>query len=145
MVASVQANEAIRSILGMRTATVGRRLLIDSRTYETTWEDFDVTDHCDVCGRQPSVRGVWDDIAGQYKDERELHSFNAALLDDLVHTLLPSIDGRTVADVGAGSGQITTSLVKRGAIVQAYEPQSAMRLLLKNANSKNLHTKYIRF
>lgn len=130
MVASVQANEAIRSILGMKTATVGRRLLIDSRTYEITWEDFDITDHCNVYERQASIRRVWDDIAGQYKDEREQHSFNAVLLDNLVHTLLPSVAGRTVADVGAGSGQITTSLVQRGAIVHAYEPQSAMRRLL---------------
>ncbi|MGH3774794.1 MAG: ThiF family adenylyltransferase [Pseudonocardiaceae bacterium] len=137
MVASVQANEAIRWILGMKTATVGRRLLIDSRTYETTWEDFEVSDNCDVCGRQSSVGTMWDDIAGQYEDERELHSFNAILLDDLIHTLLPPLDGRTVADVGAGSGQITTSMVKRGAIVHAYEPQSAMRLLLNQRLASN--------
>lgn len=130
IVAAIQANEAVRWILGMKTATLGRRFLIDSRTYETTWETFRAVDQCDVCGRQPSTGNVWDTIAGQYEDERESSSFNAILLDDLVHTLLPSVSNQIVADVGAGAGQITTTLVERGAIVDAYEPEPAMRLLL---------------
>ncbi len=131
IVASVQANEAIRWILGMKAATLGRRFLIDSRTYETTWESFEVADQCDVCHAQSSSGKVWDSIAGQYEDERDSHSFNAILLDGLVHTLLPSVSKKIVADVGAGAGQIATSLIERGAVVDAYEPEPAMRRLLK--------------
>ncbi|MGH8952394.1 MAG: class I SAM-dependent methyltransferase [Acidimicrobiia bacterium] len=115
----------------MKTTTAGRRLLIDSRTYETTWEDFQVAHDCHICGQQSATGKVWDHIAGHYQEERESHSFNSILLDGLVDTLLPTVADRTVADVGAGAGQITTSLAARGAIVDAYEPESAMRSLLK--------------
>jgi hypothetical protein len=45
-VAAFQANEAIRDLLGEPTATLGRRMLLDSRTYSVTWEDFATGGSC---------------------------------------------------------------------------------------------------
>ncbi|MGH4015282.1 MAG: TOMM precursor leader peptide-binding protein, partial [Pseudonocardiaceae bacterium] len=77
LVAAIQANEAIRWLLGTRTATTGRRLLVDSRTYDVTWEDFEVSGECNACGRTASDTPVWHRIALQYQEERDNHSFNA--------------------------------------------------------------------
>jgi molybdopterin/thiamine biosynthesis adenylyltransferase/SAM-dependent methyltransferase len=135
LVAAIQANEALRWLLGAPLATLGRRLLVDSRSYEVTWEDFQVTSSCRSCGRVSEEAGTWDLIAGQYQDERESHSFNSVLLDSLVPSLLPPIAGKRVADIGAGSGQITVRLSAYGAHVDAYEPAAAMRQLLEQRAS----------
>jgi len=131
LVAAIQANEAIRWLLGMRTATAGRRLLIDSQIYEVTWEDFEVSNKCGMCGRMTSDTPVWHQIASQYQEERDRHSFNAVLLDDLVPNLIPYAERQHVADVGAGAGQITARLLARGYSVDAYEPTPDMRALLR--------------
>ncbi|MGH4021811.1 MAG: ThiF family adenylyltransferase [Pseudonocardiaceae bacterium] len=130
LVAAIQANEAIRWLLGTRTATVGRRLLIDSRSYDITWEDFEISDKCDACGRTSSDASVWDRIAAQYQEERETHSFNAVLLDDLIPELLPHAGGhQRVADVGAGAGQITARLLARGCEVDASRSSSSVHCI----------------
>ncbi|SIO86277.1 Molybdopterin biosynthesis protein MoeB [Nocardiopsis sp. JB363] len=131
LVASVQANEAIRWLLGLPAVTEGRRMLIDSRSYDTTWEEFRQRDAgCSVCGE--STKADWEGIAAQYAEEREVHSFNAVLLDPLVPELVGSIQGQRVADVGAGSGQVTDRLVALGANVDAYEPDGAMERILRD-------------
>jgi bacteriocin biosynthesis cyclodehydratase domain-containing protein len=136
LVASIQANEAIRWLLGTPVATRERRLLIDSRTYAVTWEDFDQTETCTTCGRvAPQANADWDAIADLYREERTHHSFNSVLLDGLIPTLLPSLGGKVVADVGAGAGEMSAELLKLGATVDAYEPSDAMRLLLKERRS----------
>lgn len=54
LVAAIQANEAIRWLLGLPVVTRERRLLIDSVSYEVTWEDFPTAETtCTVCGRAP--------------------------------------------------------------------------------------------
>lgn len=138
LVAAIQANEAIRWLLGTRTATVGRRLLIDSRTYDVTWEDFEVSGECDTCGRTASDTPIWHAIASQYQEERDHHSFNAVLLDDLVPELLSPSEGACVADIGAGAGQITARLLARGCQVDAYEPAPAMLALLRERLAGNV-------
>lgn len=142
LVAAVQANEAIRWLLDLPVATSERRLLIDSSTYQVTWEDLSTAESiCETCGR--GSRGTdWELIARQYQEEREHHSFNAVLLDRLVPTLLPPLHGKRAADVGAGGGQMTARLLELGAAVDAYEPSEAMRALLaermRNAASDRL-------
>jgi bacteriocin biosynthesis cyclodehydratase domain-containing protein len=132
LVASIQANEAIRWLLGAPVATQERRLLIDSRTYAVTWEEFDQTETCATCGRvAQSANADWDAIAELYREERAHHSFNSVLLDDLIPTLLPPLGGKVVADVGAGAGEMSAELLKLGAAVDAYEPSAAMRHLLE--------------
>jgi SAM-dependent methyltransferase len=145
IVAAIQANEAIRWLLGTRPATVGRRLMIDSRTYDITWEDFEVNTECDTCGRKASDMPVWHAIASQYQEERDHHSFNAALLDDLVPELLSPSEGEFVADVGAGAGQITARLLARGCQVDAYEPTSAMLALLRERLAGNVNGVWLIF
>jgi bacteriocin biosynthesis cyclodehydratase domain-containing protein len=132
LVASIQANEAIRWLLGAPVATRERRLLIDSRTYAVTWEEFDQTETCATCGRVArSANADWDAIAELYSQERAHHSFNSVLLDGLIPTLLPPLAGKLVADVGAGAGEMSVELLKLDATVDAYEPSSAMRHLLE--------------
>ncbi|MDR3655417.1 MAG: TOMM precursor leader peptide-binding protein [Mycobacterium sp.] len=132
LVASIQANEAIRWLLGVPVATQERRLLIDSRTYAVTWEEFAATETCTACGRAAQNGNAdWDAIAELYREEREQHSFNSVLLDGLVPALLPPLAGKLVADVGAGAGEMTAELLKLGATVDAYEPSAAMRSLLQ--------------
>ncbi len=132
LVASIQANEAIRWLLGTPVATQERRLLIDSRTYAVTWEEFDQAETCATCGRvAPQANADWDAIAELYRKERAHHSFNSVLLDGLIPTLLPPLHGKVVADVGAGAGEMSAELLKMGATVDAYEPSDAMRLLLE--------------
>jgi sulfur-carrier protein adenylyltransferase/sulfurtransferase len=131
LVASIQANEAIRWLLGAPVATQERRLLIDSRTYAVTWEEFEQTDTCTTCGRAgQQANADWDAIADLYREERADHSFNSVLLDGLIPTLLPPLAGKVVADVGAGAGEMSAELLKLGATVDAYEPSAAMRHLL---------------
>ncbi|MFZ3271686.1 MAG: TOMM precursor leader peptide-binding protein [Mycobacterium sp.] len=132
LVASIQANEAIRWLLGAPVATQERRLLIDSRTYAVTWEEFDPTETCAVCGRVAEQGNAdWDAIAELYREERAHHSFNSVLLDGLIPSLLPPLGGTVVADVGAGAGEMSAELLKQGATVDAYEPSAAMRGLLE--------------
>ena len=132
MVAAIQANEAIRWLLGAPAATEERRLLIDSRTYAVTWEEFQQTETCATCGREAQHSNAdWDAIAELYREERAHHSFNSVLLDGLIPGLLPPIAGKVVADVGAGAGEMSTELLKLGATVDAYEPSDAMRRLLE--------------
>ncbi|MFL1381219.1 ThiF family adenylyltransferase [Nocardiopsis protaetiae] len=131
-VAAAQANEALRWALGLPVATLGKRLLIDSRTYDPVWEEFTAMGDCSVCGKPAQDRDVaWEGIADQYAQEREERSFNALLLDPLVPTLIEPVRGRSVADVGAGAGQLSDRLADLGARVDAYEPDRRMADLLR--------------
>ncbi|WP_285728517.1 ThiF family adenylyltransferase [Nocardiopsis sp. ATB16-24] len=130
LVAAAQANEALRWLLGLPVATKGHRMLIDSRTYDPHWEEFGKGGTgCSVCGTKEA--SGWGGIASQYAEERESHSFNAVLLDPLVPELAAPAPGMLIADVGAGAGQVTSRLAALGACVEAYEPDSAMRELLR--------------
>lgn len=129
LVAAAQANEALRWLLGLQAATMGRRMLVDSRTYDTTWKEFHGADtDCSAC---QTGSAAWEGIAAQYAEERDEHSFNAVLLDPLVPELVGPVDGALVADVGAGTGQVTDRLAALGAHVDAYEPDTAMAGLLR--------------
>lgn len=130
LVAAAQANEALKWLLGLPTATMSRRMLIDSRTYDANWEEFTKADtDCSVC--RVEDESDWEDIATQYAEERDFHSFNAVLLDPLIPSLAEPVRGKLVADVGAGAGQVTDRLAALGARVEAYEPDAAMTELLR--------------
>ena len=132
IVASIQANEAIRWLLKLPISTQGRRLLVDSRSYAVTWEEFSPGSCCGDCGFALPERTLWQEVAHQYAEERDNHSFSAILLDEIILDLLPRLSDTLVADVGAGAGQITVRLVGQGAQVDAYEPEPAMIELLEN-------------
>lgn len=71
LVAAAQANEALRWALGLPATTLGKRLLIDSRTYDPTWEEFTAAGDCSVCGKGTEDRGAtWEGIPDQYAQER---------------------------------------------------------------------------
>ncbi len=70
-----------------------------------------------------TARG-FDEVADAY--ERSRPSYPRAALDVLVHDL-GIADGRTVLELGAGTGKLTRLLVDRGAHVVAVEPLPAMR------------------
>ncbi|MBT8226480.1 MAG: TOMM precursor leader peptide-binding protein [Dactylosporangium sp.] len=131
LVAAVQANEAIRWLLGLPASTIARRMLIDSRTYGITWEDFEPAPECPACGRSTPKPDQWAEIAQQYDEERTEHSFNSVLLDDLVPRLVDVGPGMRIADVGAGAGHVATRLAGIGAKVDAFEPSAPMRELLR--------------
>jgi len=129
LAATIQANEAIRWLLGLPVATAARRVMIDSVTYGVTWEVFETARPCESC-RGRASGGGWGRIADQYRDEREEHSFNAVLLDDLVPTLLPDVEGLLVAASALAPAQMSEALLRAGARVQAYEPDAAMATML---------------
>ncbi len=139
IVAAIQANEAIRWLLDLPVVTLGRRMLLDSRTYEPTWEEFEASQACPACCRS-AVAGddPWEKIAEQYHAERADHSFNSILLDKLVVSLVGAERGQCIADVGAGTGQVAEVLAASGAAVDAFEPSAPMReLLLHRAKASN--------
>lgn len=129
LVASISANEVIRTLMKVQVATMGRRMLIDSRTYDVTWEDFKLAKSCKVCGRKMEM-STWNQISQQYERERKNHSFNSVLLDPILDRLLGDVKGKRIADVGAGSGDVTDMLLERGARVDAFEPMAPMADLL---------------
>ncbi|WP_170181509.1 ThiF family adenylyltransferase [Haloactinospora alba] len=138
LVASMQANDALRWLVGLPTATFGRRMLIDSRSYEVTWEDFlSEPSSCNICGSS-AKSGTWSGIADQYSEERNDHSFNSILLDGLVPGLFDTQHLGHVADIGAGTGRLTELLVEKSTQVDAYEPSEEMfGILLDRMRSKN--------
>ena len=125
IVAAVQANECIRHLAGLETATRNRRLLIDSATYECSWEDMPTDVSCGRCGYAPGP-DRWSQIAAMYDEERVAHSAVSLVLDPVVPGLLPpSREGR-VADVGAGTGTLAAAMARDGWRVDAFEPAGAM-------------------
>ncbi|MFG2358655.1 TOMM precursor leader peptide-binding protein [Streptomyces sp. NPDC048521] len=131
-VASVQANEAIRHLLGLPTQTSSTRLLVDFTDYRHTWERFERNPGCSVCGEEDAVSAqpprVLEQIAAQYEAERADSSFNSLLLDPLMDKLIPftADPGRMALDVGCGTGEMTRLLADRGYQVTGIDVEPAM-------------------
>lgn len=79
----------------------------------------------------------WEHIADNYEKEREVLSFPALLLDDLVVSMI-SRKAKQVLDYGAGSGAISRRLKKAGFSVIAYEPIKIMRDLCRKMTPEDL-------
>lgn len=127
LVAALQANEALRFLIGLPVATAGKRLLIDSETYRRYEEEFDLgAVGCSACQAAPGlVRPVEHDLSSVYEQEREQGSFGSLLLDGLGMTLV-EVDGKHVLDVGCGTGEQARGFARNGADVVAVDPSGRM-------------------
>lgn len=128
LVASMQANEVIRWLLGESVQTAGQRLLVDSTSYELHREDFIRDPDCPACGHLGEGEGTGGgtSLADVYADEREEASQNALVLDRVVRELVPGGAGRRVLDVGCGSGHESVRLALVGAEVVGIDAMPEM-------------------
>jgi len=74
---------------------------------------------------------VFDPIAEQYQMARPAYP---TVLYDTLDRLTGGLSGRTVVDLGAGTGIASSSLARRGATVLAVEPSLAMLSVLRSAH-----------
>ncbi|MFF1594087.1 ThiF family adenylyltransferase [Streptomyces sp. NPDC058286] len=140
-VASVQANEVIRHIVGLSTQTSGARALVDFSDYKQTLERFDRQADCPACGDLEGSRaeegGVLEKIAKQYEAERAENSFNSLLLDPLMGRIIPKAlkDGCRALDVGCGTGDMSRLVASYGYQVDAVDIEPAMLEIARTATS----------
>jgi bacteriocin biosynthesis cyclodehydratase domain-containing protein len=125
LVSAVQANEAIRHLLGLHTETESCRILVDSASYELHRERFARDPECHRCasaaGREAPTHQPEPTLADVYAEQREDASQNAIVLDDLVARLVPGGAGRHALDLGCGTGEQTLRLARAGTAVVATD------------------------
>lgn len=126
LVASIQANEVIRKLLGQPVQTVGQRLLLDATTYEVHREDYAVDPSCPACGNPAAMPKADASLAEVYGSERESASQNSLVLDELVAELLPGAPRRRVLDIGCGSGHEAVRLASEGSQIVALDRDPEM-------------------
>jgi len=127
LVASIQANEVIRRLLGQPVQTVGQRLLVNATTYEVHREDFVRDPACPACGGEAGGEERQEaTLAEVYGSERESASQNSLVLDDLVAELLPGSPGHRALDIGCGSGHEAVRLASAGSQVVALDRDPEM-------------------
>ncbi|SKG08172.1 TOMM precursor leader peptide-binding protein [Mycobacteroides abscessus] len=150
LVAAIAANETIRLITGERCETADRRLLIDSRNYSMTSEDFVKSSACAACGTlPPHCRGDsamrHETLESVYADARSEASINAVVLDEFLHDLARVKTGDKILDFGCGTGDQAFLAAAAGAMVTAYDPSVEMMSTLRSrietrGDSAQIHT-----
>jgi SAM-dependent methyltransferase len=81
----------------------------------------------------PTIRRGFDAAAGLYERSRPEYPPEAV---DLLARLLPLRAGRTLLDLGAGTGKLSRLAAARGAAVIALEPSAAM---IRQAGGEGIH------
>ncbi|WP_416042526.1 ThiF family adenylyltransferase [Bacillus subtilis] len=145
MVSSIQANEVIRFLLGLKTKTSGKRLLINSENYKIHEEKFEKKNNClcsDIKCKYPSVVTVSNSekqLHEVYIEERESDSFNSILLDKTMSKLVKMNKGETkILDIGCATGEQALHFANKGAKVTAVDISNDMlKVLDKKANNIN--------
>ncbi|MFB5676672.1 ThiF family adenylyltransferase [Paenibacillus terreus] len=137
LVASIQANEVIRYLLGEKTKSAGNRLLINSENYRIYEEKFERNMNCPKCSHvlasadTPSLLKRNKTLSEIYTEERENNSFNFILLDNLMDKLVKIRPNTRILDVGCATGEQTLRFAAKGAHVVANDISREMLDLLE--------------
>ncbi|MGG1416255.1 ThiF family adenylyltransferase [Bacillus amyloliquefaciens] len=144
MVSSIQANEVIRHLLGLKTKTSGKRLLINSEIYKIHEENFEKKNNClcsDIKGEKLSKNTLNSDkeLHEVYIEERESDSFNSILLDKTMSKLVKINKEETkILDIGCATGEQALYFANKGAKVTAVDISDDMlKVLDKKASNIN--------
>jgi molybdopterin/thiamine biosynthesis adenylyltransferase/SAM-dependent methyltransferase len=129
LVSSIAVNEVIRLILGLKVATRGRRLVVDSAQYSVDF--FGIAARLDCFCTSGANIGAYDAVAEDYDRDRESGSANDLVLDRLVLRLLDVPDPADILDLGAGTGTIARELAGRGHRVTAVDASEQMLDILR--------------
>ena len=76
IIGSIQANEILKLIIGIGESLDGKLLTVDSLYLHTRMFEVHKSEHCPVCGKNPSIHKVehydYDDFCGLKQEEDEI-------------------------------------------------------------------------
>jgi len=134
IVAAAAVNEILRHLLGLPVESAGRRILIDSTSYERHVFQWRASDACDCGAATRTTHGSgrqFDAIASSYEATRDTRSLNALVLDDLMIELSNHRPSALVLDLGCGIGTIARALAARGHRVVCIDDNTTMLRILR--------------
>jgi molybdopterin/thiamine biosynthesis adenylyltransferase/2-polyprenyl-3-methyl-5-hydroxy-6-metoxy-1,4-benzoquinol methylase len=134
LVSSITVNEVLRYLLGLEPRTKGRRLTVNSTSYDTSFVDVPARNDCDCGGAPPGLhaRDRFGDLAENYRRFRETSSLNAYVLDSVVTDLVCCGEGLRIIDVGCGIGTLSVEFASRGHHVTAIDASPGMLAELRS-------------
>lgn len=101
IIGSIQANEILKLIIGIGESLDGKLLTVDSLYLHTRMFEVHKSEHCPVCGKNPSIHKVehydYDDFCGLKQEEDEI-PVEGISPDDLAERIEKG-DALTIVDV----------------------------------------------
>lgn len=143
MVASIQSNEVIRYLLGMKNKTFSTRLLIDSETYRIFEENFSRDEKCESCSILQIEKGL-NTIRDQSLSIEDIYSCEETNLNDLILTpfmenLIQVKPNEQILEIGAGPGKLGSFLKRMGAIVDFNDLSAKLLQTIPNRDGSEFY------
>lgn len=130
IMAAMSVNEILRYCLGLIPATLSRRIMIDSITYERHSFDLQANRECS-CGASRQVIPA-ETLAANYRAHREHDSLNRLVLDGFVLNKVISKKPQSVLDIGCGIGTLSIEIARSGPQVTAVDLSDEMLIEFRN-------------
>jgi molybdopterin/thiamine biosynthesis adenylyltransferase len=130
IMAAISVNEILRFWLGLNPATLGRRIMIDSATYEMHSFELKANRECQ-CGAWKQIPES-ETLAQNYRKHREKDSLNRLVLDGPILRSIASKAPQEVLDIGCGIGTLSIELARLGSAVTSIDLSAEMLAEFRN-------------